>query len=119
LSWCQYYHDIAAAARAAVSDRCTRHGLLSRGSTYHWNETQGQPGGQIILLRADGSEVGRWKAMTSSGQGNAADVNWFCRPNVKIPAGTYEVTDSSRSTWSYNSQSRGQGFSEIKGYPEL
>src|SRR4051812_22852252 len=60
-------------------------------STYHWNDTHGQPGGQIILKRDNGSEVGRWDVTTSSGQGNAPDVNWFCRPNVKIPAGTYEV----------------------------
>jgi hypothetical protein len=44
-------------------------------------------------------------------------VNWRVEPNQVIPAGTYTVLDSDPATWSQNAESRGQGFSDIRGVP--
>lgn len=47
------------------------------------------------------------------GQGGVQNAYWAVLPNIEVPAGTYTVIDSDPSTWSYNSQSKGCGFTTI------
>jgi hypothetical protein len=44
-------------------------------------------------------------------------VAWEATPNVTIPAGTYEITDSDPGTWSHNAASGFAGFSRVEGFP--
>jgi antitoxin component YwqK of YwqJK toxin-antitoxin module len=76
--------------------------------TYHWNDGQGETPGTIGLRGQTGKVYGPWPA-----SGQAGNKYWIVRPNARIPAGTYQVLDSSPSTWSCNQQSRGYGFAMV------
>lgn len=101
----------------ALRIRFARPFQLSLIQTYHWNSGQGAPPGSIGLVRVDdGKAFGPWPAQGSPGQGGVANAYWQCRPQVSLPAGTYEVTCSSPASWSYNQASQGLGFAVLKGH---
>jgi hypothetical protein len=86
-------------------------------ANYHWNGGQGMARGDIGLRDQNGKVYGPWQAITSSGQGEKQSVNWECKPNVRIPAGTYTVIDSDVASWSQNEKSGRRGISLVKGHP--
>ena len=87
-------------------------------NTYHWNYGSGTATpGQISLRHEDGTVYGPWQATGSLGQGGVPNANWECSPGTLIKAGNYTVVDSAPATWSQNSGSSGQGFSEVRGRP--
>ena len=81
--------------------------------TYHYNNNQGKPAGNIKLRNNDGREYGPWTATQES------KFYWVVRPQAKIAPGTYTVVDSDPATWSYNAQSGNAGFVTINGMPRL
>jgi hypothetical protein len=85
-------------------------------ANYHWNGGQGMARGEISLRDQNGKVYGPWKAIASSGQDEKQNVNWECRPSVRIPAGTYTVIDSDVASWSQNEKSSRSGISRVKGY---
>jgi hypothetical protein len=93
--------------------------LVTEISTYHWNDGRGaQPG--TITLRHHGGVVqgtyGPFPTRGIAGQYNAQNVTWVASINLTLPAGLYEVFDSSQATWSYNNSSGGRGFTRVVGY---
>ena len=86
--------------------------VITYVDTYHWNYRKGKKPGTIALKHSDGTIYGPWDAY--SPPGSAIDVYWTVEPNVKIKAGTYKIIDSDPKTWSYNSQSKNQGFEAVK-----
>jgi hypothetical protein len=87
--------------------------------TYHWNGGRGSPPtpGTIGLRRSDGTMFGPWEASASSGFGGAPNVDWYIRPNIVLPAGTYEVIDSEPQTWSHNDTTGNAGVALVRGHP--
>jgi hypothetical protein len=83
-------------------------------ANYHW---KGMARGSIALRHQNGTVYGPWQVTTSSGHGGRPNVNWECKPNIRIPAGTYRVIDSDVASWSQNEKSGRRGISLVKGYP--
>lgn len=81
---------------------------------YHWNGGQGVTPGNISLRRSDGKVFGPWEVTAAD---VTAKINWECRPNSRIPAGTYTIVDSEHALWSWNDRTMGRGMSKVKGYP--
>ena len=81
---------------------------------YHWNGGRGVTPGHIALRRADGTVFGPWEVTAADRQ---AMIDWNCRPNTRIPAGTYTIVDSEHARWSWNARTEGRGTSKVKGYP--
>jgi hypothetical protein len=103
--------------------------LITKIFTYHWNDGRGAAPGNIALKNAaTGQMVGRWRvtgtyhmfsvapgaAWPSQGDGPPY-LYWNAQPNVKVPAGTYEVLDSDPGTWAYNSEMRNMGCAWVFG----
>jgi hypothetical protein len=86
--------------------------------TYHWNNGRGETPGTIELISLSGAQFGPWRATGSPGSNNVENANWNVQINQPLPAGTYEVVDSSPSTWSENSQSQGMGFARVSGHAQ-
>lgn len=85
--------------------------------------------GTIALKNLDtGQLVGEWDAMgfhqkldfspgavwPASGDG-PPNRYWAVKPGINLPAGTYEVIDSDRSTWSTNSEMKEMGAAWVYG----
>jgi len=85
-------------------------------NTYHWNNQQGKRPGMIGLRAQSGVVYGPWQAAGTDGMYKTRNAVWEVRPNIVIPAGTYEVIDSDPSTWSQNDSTGGVGMSEVRGY---
>ena len=81
---------------------------------YHYFNNGKLPG-TIALRHDDGTMYGPWQAQGAAGYGNVPNGYWVVRPNIEIKPGRYTVIDSDPSTWSYNEQSKGSGFVEIRG----
>jgi hypothetical protein len=78
--------------------------------TYHWDHKLGT----IALKNVEtGKTYGPWETVGGTGQGGVENAYWFARPNVEIPAGTYEIVDSSPSTWFTNDQAGGFGMANV------
>ncbi len=105
--------------------RTTQTYRISAIATYHWNYGEGAPMRGFITIRgidgptkSPGCLVGDPKDVTYY-KDVAVNVNWSCHPvNLVISPGTYEVTDSSPSTWSQNAQSGNRGFVRVTGYAQ-
>ena len=79
-------------------------------SLYHYNYGSGSSPGTITLKKGS-KTVGTWKA-----SGNRyKNYYWDVFPNIMLSAGTYTISCSNNSTWSYNSGSADMGFTEIYG----
>lgn len=88
---------------------------ITRIITYHWNNGMGKLPGQIGLRDANGSTLGSWPAVSTSGTGGAQHVNWMVNPGLLLQPGLYQITDSDPETWSHNNQSFSTGFVIIYG----
>ena len=92
--------------------------FITEISTYHYYNYGALPG-TISLQEIGGEErvFGPWVAVGSLGQGGVVNAYWHVYPNITLPAGTYEVVDSSPSTWSWTNQTGGRGMVYIHGDP--
>lgn len=88
--------------------------LITYVSVYHY-VNNGKPPGTIALRGEDGNTYGPWQAEGFAGQGNVPNAYWVVRPNIVLNSGIYSIIDSDPSTWSYNTESKGSGFFEIRG----
>ncbi|MDD5286438.1 MAG: discoidin domain-containing protein [Desulfuromonadaceae bacterium] len=88
--------------------------LVTYMFNYHYFNN-GKPPGTITLRGEDGTIYGPWQAEGAAGQGNVPDAYWVVRPNIVLSPGIYSIIDSDPSTWSYNAESKGSGFFEIRG----
>jgi hypothetical protein len=96
--------------------------------TYHWNDGDGSPPGTLGLERLGtaktgfATSLGPYKALASSGQNNAPNVNWYVNPPFTTPQvidGTYTCDDSNPSSWSSNNTSGHQGFCIVRAVPAV
>jgi hypothetical protein len=95
----------------------TKDHYITSIANYHWNGGLGMARGSIALRHQSGTVYGPWQVTTSAGSGGRPNVNWECKPNIRIPAGTYTIVDSDVASWSQNEKSGGKGISLVKGYP--
>ena len=94
-------------------DRPTR---ITSLQTYHWNFGHGRsPPGEIGLVSESGQRFGPWRAAGASGQGGVPDAFWIVNPDILLPAGRYQVTDSDPPTWAQNGGTDGEGMVTISG----
>ena len=97
--------------------------------TYHWNGGHGASPGTLGLKRVGGAayllggigSLGPYKALASSGQNNAPNVNWYIYPQQpgvapQVIDGSYTCEDSGAATWSTTSKG-GPGFCTVYGVP--
>lgn len=96
--------------------------------TYHWNDGGGSLPGTLGLKRLGTdmagvpSSLGPYKALASSGQNNAPNVNWYVYPPLSSPKvidGTYDCQDSDPGTWSSNKTSGHEGFCIVRAVPAV
>lgn len=90
---------------------------INRIWTYHWNGGRGKPGGTLALKATSGATYGPWEVGTLPGSGGVANAYWVAKPDVTLPAGTYEVLDSDPDSWATNSEMRNMGCTWIIGVP--
>jgi len=91
----------------------TKAPINSRIEIYYYFNSGKKPGTIGLRNNNTGKVYGPWQAYGLIGQGGVQNAFWDVIPNIEIPAGTYTVIDSDPSTWSYNSQSNGCGFTSI------
>jgi hypothetical protein len=77
---------------------------------YHFNNGVAVKPGTIGLMASNGYVFGPYRAKQQAGA-----WDWIANMSITVPAGTYTVVDSSPSTWSQNSFSKGQGFVRVFG----
>ncbi len=96
--------------------------------TYHWNDGGGSSPGTLGLKRVGTemtgvpSSLGPYKALASSGQNSAPNVNWYVYPPLSSPQiidGTYTCQDSEPGTWSSNKTSGQEGFCIVHAVPAV
>ena len=88
--------------------------LLTRISTYHWNNGKGAEPGTIYLYEGN-KQLGSWKATGRSGSG-VNNVHWDAKTNVVLyPDHTYTVKVSDNKSWSWNEASGNCGMFELYG----
>lgn len=88
--------------------------LLTRISTYHWNNGKGAEPGTIYLYEGN-KQIGSWKATGRSGSG-VNNVHWDAKTNVVLyPDHTYTVKVSDNKSWSWNEASGNCGMFELYG----
>jgi hypothetical protein len=92
----------------------TEPAMVTKISTYHWNEGRGEKPGTIELAGPGGTTYGPFAAQGQPA-GKIANVTWVATVSVLLPVGTYTIIDSSRATWANNAQSGGKGFAEVVG----
>ena len=87
-------------------------------TTYHYKNGQKTPG-QIALADSNGKVYGPWKATGREGQAGVKNAYWDVFVDIPLKASdklVYGITVSDTSGWSYNDDSDGQGFVEVRGY---
>ena len=89
--------------------------VLQEIINYHY--PNGPVRGSIGLKAANGKTYGPWTVVASVGYGPTPYSVWLARFRATIPPGTYQVIDSSPSTWSQDRASGGEGFSDVWGSP--
>jgi tetratricopeptide (TPR) repeat protein len=87
--------------------------VITRIENYHYFNGGKKPGTIGLRNNSTGKVYGPWQAYGLIGQGGVQNAYWAVLPNIELPAGTYTVIDSDPPTWSYNSQSKGCGFTTI------
>jgi hypothetical protein len=94
--------------------------MVTSLATYHWNNGAGEapgPSGTITMKAVAPSKFTFSQAFAATGQSASGvpNADWVASVNLILPPGTYEIFDSSPSTWSQNSQSGGKGFIAVAG----
>jgi hypothetical protein len=84
--------------------------VLTKLTTYHWNQGRGAPAGAISLRSADGTVLGPWTAEPDN------RLYWTVRPQIVLAPGSYTIVVSAPSTWAQNQQSGGAGMAVVEGY---
>ena len=100
---------------------------LTSITTYHWDDGNGAPPGELGLTAESGllggpGGLGPWHVSATSGQDNAPEVNWRANVSLNPPVildGRYACSDSDPSTWSSNSSSGGDGFCTVQAEPAI
>ena len=82
--------------------------------TYHWNNGRGQKPATVSIRSATGEVFGPWQAVGKPGQGGVRNAYWRVEPGVVLPAGKYELIDSSPKTWATNDAAGNKGFVVIE-----
>ncbi len=82
---------------------------LNAISLYHYNYGAGKTPGKITIKKGS-TKIGTWSAT-----GRNYNQWWDIFPNKTLSAGTYTITCSSKSTWSYNGTSDKSGFADVYG----
>ena len=104
--------------------------VITKIWTYHWNGSQGSSPGTIGLRNArTGQMVGTWAVTGTYHSFNNTPgavwpqrgdgppfLYWYVQPVVPVPAGIYEVVDSSPGTWSTNAEMRNMGCAWVFGH---
>ncbi len=90
----------------------TKSTRITRIENYHYFNGGAKPG-TIALQGSNGQRYGPWQAYGVIGQGGVQNAYWAVKPDITLPAGTYTVIDSDPSTWSYNGESKGCGFTTV------
>lgn len=96
----------------------TKPTLITKIMTYHWNNGRGAQPGTISLRNVNTCElVGTWDVTGTKDMETAGPPHryWMVFPHKKIPAGTYEVVDSDRSTWATNWEMKEMGCAWVWG----
>ena len=83
-----------------------------------------------MVSGASTNVVGQWQSVGSVAYGGVVNGNWTVYPNVVLDPGTYVITDSSHSTWSFTATdyfgylgndgsdwAPGLAFSQVQGVP--
>ncbi|MEN6348619.1 MAG: stalk domain-containing protein, partial [Syntrophomonas sp.] len=97
--------------------------------TYHYNNGKGATAGTIGLRNLDTNEIiGTWTVIGNNvsfdsspgaawplSSSSEPHIYWGIEPNVTVPAGTYEVVDSSPATWSFNADMGNMGCAWVFG----
>lgn len=105
-----------------VADGPTRPTVFTVNTSYQLEEIvnyhfpRGPAMGTIAVKAANGKIYGPWKVTVFNGINNTPSW-WAAQFHAVIPAGTYQVIDSSLSSWSYDGASGGEGFSDVWGSP--
>ena len=96
---------------------------------YHWNNSYGVDPNLVIgwigiqQITSDGTavEIGKWPAIGKTGAYGATNVLWVASPNIQLSAGTYKITDSDASTWSYcdYNYNDGPNWAPGKGFTQI
>ena len=81
--------------------------------TYHYDYNAHKLGTIALKNTETGETFGPWETTGAPGQGGVENAYWLAHPNVEIPAGTYQLVDSSPSTWFTNSEMKGFGGSYV------
>jgi hypothetical protein len=81
--------------------------------TYHWDYNDHKLGTIALKNVETGKTFGPWDTVGGTGQGGVENAYWYARPSVEIPAGTYEIVDSSPSTWFTNDEAKGFGMANV------
>ncbi len=105
---------------AATIFTLTRPETITSVWTYHFNGGRGTVSAGTIYLtypRRGYPIAAEAKAQGSSGQGGVRNANWTASFNVTLPAGRWQIWDSSPSTWSYDTESGDAGFAQVEGQP--
>lgn len=96
----------------------TKPTLITKIMTYHWNNGRGAQPGTISLRNVNTCElVGTWDVTGTSDMNATGPPHryWMVYPNKKIPAGSYEIVDSDRSTWATNWEMKEMGCAWVWG----
>ena len=105
---------------------------ITRLWTYHWNDGRGaRPGTISIVSATTGETIGVWpvvatRHMFATAPGTtwptAGDgppfLYWTALPAIWLPAGDYEVRDSSPGNWSQNEETGHRGVLVVHGVSE-
>lgn len=90
--------------------------VITKITTYHWNNARGANPGSISIRDMDGNSLGRWPVTTRPGQGNVPDAYWDAFPDLLLEPGTYTIHDSDPGTWSCNPENGDRGMAQVYGY---
>ena len=87
--------------------------------TYHWNDAKGTASTGTIRLKGLGGakSYGPFKTTGQPGQGGVPNAYWNANVDFDLPAGRYQILDSSPSTWAQNEASGHRGMTWVVATP--
>jgi hypothetical protein len=85
--------------------------IVTSVRTYHWNNRNGVAAGTISITNQSGKVVYNSPVVIQS------KYYWYVEPKLVFPPGTYTITVSAPSTWSYNAASGNRGMAIVNADP--